>query len=433
MRKFFHSLGNAIRTFVNFARSLKQTRNFQSSTTIPIGGSSDEGDQRNIIDYNDYFTEGYAANSIIFSCIRKIATTAPAASLQVQAQEGTRFIQAEHRLNELFARPNPYDSSFSFQESLQTFLNLAGEVFIYKIKSNSGETQELRFMRPDRMFPVVKQVRELFELSGYVFEDYNGERFPFLPDEIIHIKYPNPGDRVGGLGRGISPLSAGAILGDVDNSSNIFLRDFFRNAAVPFGLLTSKNPLSQAEIGRIRERIKEQYSGAGKFHEIMILDSQADYARLGLSLDEIAFPDIRRVSESRICACFDISPIVINLSAGFERATFNNVLEAKKSLWTDKIVPDNKRISLALTHSLQDELGGLIIGHDYSDVAILQEERTETFNRATAAYDSGWLTKNEARDEAGFQPVANGNHFKEQNDDQTATNNSEEGGGNSDN
>lgn len=277
MRKLFHLLGNTIRTFFNFARSLRQVRGSQTTLTVPIGGNSTDGDQRNIIDYNDYFTEGYAGNSIIFSCIRKIATTAPAASLQVQAQEGNRFIQADHRLNELFARPNPYESSFSFQENLQTFLNLAGEVFIYKIKNSSGETVELRFMRPDRMFPVTKQVRDLFELKGYVFEDYDGQRFPFLPDEIIHIKYPNPGDRVGGLGRGISPLSASAILGDVDNSSNIFLRDFFQNAAVPFGLLTSKNPLSQPEIARIRERIKEQYTGGGKFHEIMILDSEADY------------------------------------------------------------------------------------------------------------------------------------------------------------
>jgi HK97 family phage portal protein len=353
---------------------------------------------------------------VVYSCVRKIATTAPAASLCVEQELGNgQRIRISSRLVNIFKNPNPYLDGFIFQETIHTFLNLIGECFIIKVR-DQGVTSELWITRPDRMHPVplVKS------LLGYVYIAADGQRMPFAVDEVIHIKYPNPLDEWEGLGRGLSPLSAAAIEADIDNSSTAFMKDFFSNACVPFGLLKSKHILDDEEVKRVRFRMKEQYSNQSKrsWHELLIIDAEMDYQRMGLKIDEMAFPEIRGLTETRICSVFDVPPILVGVQVGLKnQGAFNETVlkEARKQLWFDKIQPDNKRIAEIFTSSFRDELGdGEVIGHDYSSVQILQEDRTDRFERANQAYQGGWLTQNEARREAGFPDVVDGDKFVNQ-------------------
>lgn len=359
--------------------------------------------------YQSYAGEGYAKNSVVYSCIRKIATTAPAAFLRVEKIEDDRREEiVGHPLTDLFFHPNPITSSFEFQEILHTFLNLCGECYIVK----SVDPFELWFARPDRMFPIpgVKK------LLGFIYIGEDQKRTPFLLDEVIHIKYPNPLDRWEGFGRGLSPLSAAAIETDVDNKATGYLRDFFYNAAVPFGLLKSKQILDEPRIQLIRDRLKSQYTGERKWHEIMILDADAEYQKMGLGMDEIALPEIRFLSESRICAVFDVPPILVGVQVGLknEQGFTSSIGEARRALWFDKIIPDNVRIAEAFNTAFRDRLDeDEFVSHDYSEVVALQEDRTAKFLRANQGYLGGWITRNEARGEVGFPPVSGGDDFFE--------------------
>lgn len=394
-----------------------------------------------LVDYLSYASEGYAKNSVVYSCIRKIATTAPAASLRVERiVDGQREAVASD-LTSIFQSPNPYLNAFTFQETIHTFLNLIGECFIIKVGLGGRvgrplKKPELWFARPDRMHPVPAGKK----LLGYVYISEDGKRTPFTPDEIIHVKYPNPLDQWEGLGRGLSPLSAAAIETDVDNNSTAFMKEFFNNACVPFGLLKSKHILDDVDVTRIRQRMKEQYGSAAqtsgsvtpqqqswngfvqqtragkRWHELMILDADMDYQKMGLAPDEIALPEIRSLTESRICSVFDVPPVLVGVQVGLKNTgVFSETVlkEARRQLWFDKIIPDNQRIAEVFTQTFRDHLSeNEMIAHDYSQVAILQEDRTARFARATQGYLNGWLTQNEARREAGFQEVSGGDNFK---------------------
>lgn len=364
-----------------------------------------------LVDLKSYAIEGYQRNSLVYACIRKIATTAPAAPLQVERfVKGQREAVFDHPLLKIFTRPNPYVFQFNLAESIHTFLNLFGEVFLLRV-GTPEHTEELWFARPDRMRPIpgVKK------LLGFVYYADDGARTPFLPDEVLHLKYPNPWDTWEGLGRGLSPLSAAAREADVDNSGTEFLKDFFANAAVPFGLLKSKQVLQDPDIKRIRKRIKEQYSGPRQWHEIMILDQEAEYQRMGLNIDEMALPEIRNFTESRVCAVFDVPPILVGAQVGLRRSTFNNFSESRKALWHDKLIPDNQRVAEAMTAFFAPELEGLVIGHNYQNVGVLQEDRTAKFARADQGYSGGWMTLNEARREVGLQPRPEGDRLRSEN------------------
>jgi len=144
----------------------------------------------------------------------------------------------------------------------------------------------------------------------------------------------------------------------------------------------------------------------------MILDAEAEYQKLGADISEIAWPDLRKVTETRICMAFKVPPIMVGAQVGLERSTFANTEQSEKSLWRQKIVPDNERVSSAFTNSYYDELPeGVYLAHDYSGVEALQESRNEKFTRAQQGVSGGWLTVNLALAEAGFEPVPGGDIF----------------------
>ena len=355
-----------------------------------------------LVDFETYVKEGYNRNELVYACISLAASNAASAPLKAWKLDDNKRVPVDHPLIDLLNKPNPRQSRYEFAEMIDTFLNLEGNAFIVK------QPDELWLARPDRM----RQVIVDNELAGYVYfrEDY--ARIPFLVDEVIHAKMPNPGDPYDGLGRGIPPLGVAAYATDVDNKATDFLKAFFNNAAVPYGMLTTKNILEDDEVVRIRERLSEQYAGSGRWHEMMILDAEASYQKLGADISEIAWPDLRKVTETRICMAFKVPPIMVGAQAGLERSTFANTEQSEKQLWRQKIVPDNERIASAFTSAYDDELPEeVFLAHDYSEIDALQENRNDKFARAQQGVSGGWFTVNMGLAEVGEAPVPGGDIF----------------------
>jgi HK97 family phage portal protein len=355
-----------------------------------------------LVNFETFVSDGYNRNELVYACISLVASNAPNAPMKAWRMVDDSPVPVDLPLIELLDRPNPRQSRFEFNEMIHTYLNIEGNAFAVK------QPDELWLARPDRMHQVIKNN----ELMGYVYITEGRSRIPFLVDEIVHTKMPNPGDPYDGLGRGLPPLNAAAHATDIDNKATDFLKAFFDNAAVPYGMLTTKNILEDDEVVRIRERLKEQYSSSSKWHEIMILDAEASYQKLGADISEIAWPDLRRVTESRICMTFKVPPIMVGAQVGLERSTFANTEQSERMLWRHKIIPDNKRVASAFTTAYMDEIpDGVWLEHDYVGIEILQESRNEKFTRAQQGAAGGWLTVNDARAEVGLKPVDSGDIF----------------------
>lgn len=359
-----------------------------------------------LINFRTYIEEGFNRNELVYSCITLVASNAPVAPLKAWTFKDEDVVPVEHWLIDALQRPNPRQSRYEFFEMINIFLNLEGNAYVVKVPV--GGEMELWLSRPDRMRPVFSGK----ELIGYVYFTDENRRTPFLPNDIVHVKMPNPGDTYEGMGRGLPPLGPAAMAVDVDNRATSFLKAFFDNAAVPFGLLKSKNILDDDEIKRIRERLKEQYAGDRAWHEMMILDADADYQKLGADISEIAWPQLRSVTEARICMAFKVPPIMVGAQVGLERSTYSNTEQAEKHLWRQKIVPDNERVASGFTTAFADDLpDGVFLKHDYSEIDALQESRNEKFTRASSGASGGWLTVNDARAEVGLPPVDGGDVF----------------------
>jgi len=363
---------------------------------------------KSLVDYQTFAEEGYEKNQIVFACIRKIATTAKGTHLRVERMvDGQGEAWQEHHLQRLFDRPNENYSMRYILEMMNTYRNLEGNAFLIKEKKGK-QTEKLWLVRPDRMRPVPKEK----ELLGYVYVPVEGEKVPYLPGEVIHVKFVNPLDPFEGLGRGIPPLMAAAREVDIDNRATAFIDQFFKQAAVPMGVWGVKHEIDDAEMTRIRARIDEQYAGEAGWWKDLILDTEAEYQRIGLNMEEMAFPDLRSMSEVRICTTFDVPPILIGIKAGLEASTYSNYEQARKELWEEKVEPETADIIEAMNVSFADELGeiGQVVP-DYSHVPAARDDRAAQFQRADTGVKGGWMTVNEARREVELGEVENGDVF----------------------
>lgn len=367
-----------------------------------------------LVNYHTYVEEGYKRNAVVYSAVREIARTAPSARLQVHKRlnRGQTEIQETHPVQKLLDFPNQLQSHYDFLETLISYLNLDGNAYVIRERDEvdgGKRTVSMWLPRPDLMTPVLNNSKSIFDqdaILGYVYVMQTGEKLYFLPEDVIHFKYPNPNDPHGGLGRGHPPLMAAAADADNDNSQTSFIKQFFINGAVPSGIIKSKNILEDSEVRRIQSRIGEQYAGEVNWHKIMVLDADAEYQQTGLNLDQMVFPDLRAISETRICAAFKVPPVLIGVKAGLDAATYSNYALARRALWEDNIIPTTTKIAEGLSRALSDELDDdVIIVADYSNVVALQDDRTNRFARANQAVIGGWITVNEARREVGLGPL----------------------------
>ena len=363
-----------------------------------------------------FTTAGYSANGIVYACIaRKAESAALAPPVAYMGERAApERVEDDHPLAQLLRRPNPFMSWYEFQELLIVYLELDGNVFVYKARERpGGPVVGLYPLRSDRVRPVPKAGR----LLGYVYDGQDMGHFlglePFLPEDVIHVKYPNPADPFEGLGRGTSPLAAAARVVDLDNSNTSFLGQFFANAAVPFGLLKTKVKLLDSEVGRIRARIRAQYAGSRNWHEMMILDADAEYQRLGLDMKELEFSSLDARNEARICAVMRVPPIIAGARLGIERSTYANYGEARRSFWEDTLVPMYRRFADGWNASLAEEFGGAWVDYDFGQVPALAEPPSALEQRTVEAWKSSLLRRNEARARIGLPEDEMDGYFNE--------------------
>ena len=422
--------------------------------------------------------EGFLGNEVVYACIREIAATAAEVQLLVRDTAGRP--QPAHPLQRLLERPNPVQSSFELIESLLTDLLVFGNAFLLKQRApqiNTAEFHTLAYepvphgpfrrspaglplsgdpslrgehraaaidtvgrpddspasgrpgvhgtkaepggpvetlwkLRPDRI-RIVPGSRRL--IAAYIHRV--GERETRLdPADIIHLRLPDPTDDLWGL----SPIRAAARQIDTDSEASRFVDAFFRNAAVPFGIIKLKRTLrgGEPEAARLGRRWTERFRGLlGRF-QVGVLDADAEFQRIGLTQDEMAFPELRAQTEARICAAFRVPAVLVGVKVGLDHSTFSNMAEARRFFWENTMLSLYRRIEDKFNAELAPDFGPLVaehgavrVGFDFSQVAALRESRESIERSALAGLRAGALSINDARRRLGLEPLPDGDRL----------------------
>ena len=146
----------------------------------------------------------------VYVAVSKVAQSAASVPLQARngpSEDEDSEVLEDGPLHDLLNRPNLYQSPFDFIEQYQTSMELAGESFIFSTAGPSGKAAttaiDILPLFDEQTMTVIrgKTIRPDGPIDGYIYQ-VQGIKETFLPDEIIHVRYPNPFNPF----RGLAPL-----------------------------------------------------------------------------------------------------------------------------------------------------------------------------------------------------------------------------------
>ena len=292
-------------------------------------------------------------------------------------------------LRSLLQNPNPWQSRYDFMEGLGVSLELTGNAFIEKAEMVGSRPKELYVLDPSAM-TIVPDRRK--RVKKYILT-VNARRIEYQPEEIIHVRYPNPMNQHWGL----SPLTAARIAIDIDRGALEWNQNFMNRGGWPAGTITSEATPAKDEIRRIRSEIRA-YANSGKrgAARILFLTGGLKYSAIAVTPKDMDWLSARRFSRDEILAIYNV-PFAIAGLFSTEQTTARSagVREQIRNFYRFNILPkmDGKVLG-ALNRELVPAFStNLIIRADVRGVPVLQEDlqqdllRSQVFRNLVSA---GW-------------------------------------------
>jgi len=351
--------------------------------------------QWSIIDESNYIAEGWEKNAIIYSAIMYKVRAMQLAPLRayIGTPEDPEPLPLDRPLARLCSRPNPFQSYEMFQGQGEVYLNLLGNdmIFLDREKAETpGVPLAMYHLRPDRVTILPQKDKPGIEGYVYVPEGMSWQDgIPILPEDMIHVKLPNPGDPMEGMGWGLSPVVPMAQTADVDNEITRYLKLFFQEGAMPAGMLTfDENWLLPEDVARIRERWKETYGGVSNWTDPVVMEKGGKWQQLSLSFDQMGFEALDGRNEARIAAPFGVPLILLETRSALSGSTFSNKQEARKMFWQDTMVPEMRLFESEYQYFLNPKDGSFVM-FDRSNVPALQQNIPELVAAALQLWQMG--------------------------------------------
>lgn len=285
----------------------------------------------------------------------------------------------------LVRQPNRWQTWRAFNEQRKTYLELAGNAYVYAERDAGGKIKALHNLRPDRMYIIAKT--EGVVGYGYLPPGKN-DPLPLLVTDVAHSKYPNPNDELEGQGYGMPPLLAAARDADTDNNVTEFIKLVFERGAMPMGMLRFETSLTDEDAALARRRFTEVYGSYESWVQPMVVDKGGSYEKIGMTFDELGFDVLDARNEARILSAFGVPPILLGTRYGIEHGTYSNYSEARTQFWQDVLVPELRMFEDDDRRLL--EMGdGSFLMYDLSVVPALQRDTAPLIDAAHKLWQMG--------------------------------------------
>lgn len=359
--------------------------------------------------FKAYAREGYQENAIVYRCVNEIANGA--ASIPFKVFQGDMELE-QHPLVSLLNRPNPMQAGVEYFQALYSFLLLSGNSYALASAVNQVPT-ELHLLRPDRIEiePSDTSIPKSYQykLNGTVVARYEADPVSGQ-SEVKHFKMWNPLDDYLGL----SPLMAAAV--DLDQHNMIAKHNIglLENGARPSGAIVfqpkddsgNSMMLTDAQREQVQRDLEYRFSGQKNAGRPMLLEGDFDWKEMAMSPRDMDFLQNKHMAAKDIALCFGVPSQLIGIP---DSQTYANVQEARLALYEETIIPLAKRVESDLNEWLAPSFGDNIrVEYDIEQIPAMTERRRRIYENVTNAVAQGILSRNEARERLGMEPIKGG-------------------------
>jgi len=333
----------------------------------------------------------------VFACVKAISNRVAASPLRLYTRlpGGQAKELFDHPLLELFNYVNPFHTRFWLWSETMTFLELTGNCYWYVPANGLRAPAEIWIVHSQHMKVIPDKDKFI---RGYEYRNGANE-ITFSPDEIVHLKYPNPTDPYYGR----ATLQAAAESVDAHEARSTAHFNMMRRGVFPGIGLATEQELSEDVIKRLAAQIELKHSTPEKAGRPIVLEKGLKAERLDLAPNEMALLESSKITRDEILAIFTTPAAVLGISEDVARAAADamDVMFARYC-----IAP---RLQM-----LEDQLNqDLLPRYDKKlfckfDV-IMPEDKTARTTELRKDFKAGIITLNEARAESGRKQREGGN------------------------
>ena len=288
------------------------------------------------------FVKSYRTSPLVYVIVNKIATTAAAIDRVVKDANGEIIELKNSKIWEVLKEPKRGQSYIEFNEMVNESLLLAGNAFIYLVEAvGVAGAFELEVWKPQR---VTINTNTAGFITDYEYRSPNGATLKVSDlDKVLHIKTSNLAqDATTSEAWGLSPLEALFVVVKGSDEKFNASASIFKNRGI-IGILTSKGdvPMLPKERDRLQGEFDSEIGGSDKFNSIKISRTDLGYIQTGMSPTDLKLLE-GIIGDLRLLAsAYGVPSVIFN---DVEQSTYNNMLEAKKSAYTDAYLPLDKKV-----------------------------------------------------------------------------------------
>lgn len=328
--------------------------------------------------------EGYNASSIVYACVEKRAKLIASVPWKAMRKTADGYENApDSPLQRLIDTPNPWQSWYELVYEASQNLDLSGNAFISEIKAGTiSQPREIWLLPSEHM--LIKPGRE--QMVDYYEYDELGIKRRILPEDMIQLRMPNPGNRWFGM----PVLMAAGRATDVDRESGIWQKVSLQNRSVTDVHIKVPEGTNPAEIDAAEKRWRDRFSGPENADKPLF--TSGDVHQLGRTAKEMDFVASRRAIWTEICAVFGMSMANLGMT---EDVNLANAEAMDKALWMNTIIPQLELIQRQFNGQLAVEFGPeWKMEPDLSGIEALQEDFKDKLDNAEKMLRLGF-TRNE--------------------------------------
>ncbi len=251
---------------------------------------------------------------IVFRCIDAIATSVATTQFDLYqvSNDGEAKKNTTHKAIKVLRRPNKFQTGVDLLYLVSSHIDAYGAAYIYPVKALNNEPTELWTLDPAR----VSVVKGEGFIKGYVYTNPKGEKVPFEVDELFEIKRPHPFNPY----EGVSTIDMAKLTIEGDLNAQVWNRNFFKNGAIPSGVLTTESNLGDEEFERVKEQFHEKYEGKENAYKTLVLEGGLKYQQLALNQKDMDFLEQRKFHRDEILSIFQVPKTIVAVTDDVNRA-----------------------------------------------------------------------------------------------------------------
>lgn len=253
-------------------------------------------------------------------------------AIERKDSEGKVVLVNNHPLLELLHNPGS-QSSVSFHSTNVIDLVLAGNVFLWL----SPNSKKLFRMPAERMNMRINNGKisqyEIYSTGTRDEIGFAGEKPTtiFLPEEMVHVRMPNPYSNLVGLSMVIA--MAQSVL--MDRYGSDFILGFLLRGGNMSGVIETETNNAQTLL-RLAKSLMQAAATRRNMHADKILPQGTKWVGGGHKFSEIQLQELLNKNSRKIMAAFGVPPIEVSDSDGVNYA---NAEAQMRNFWQKTIVP----------------------------------------------------------------------------------------------